>query len=373
MSLIVSSLKDAKPRLTLSMNGFIIFSAIHSAPQEETTLMLFQKRKVQQLTGLVFITLWTASCTITSDLPNLAFKQEMRDFVILISDTAHFTDSSFIVIPQNGQEIMTSDGEADGNLELVYMDAIDGTGREDLFFGYTSDDIATPESEKDYMMSYLDLMETSGVEVLVTDYCSTYSKMDTSYSENLSKGFISFAADQRNLNNIPDSPVFPYPHTSVAESNYPVTDLSDARNFLYLINSENYSTKRDFIDDVKLTNYDMIIMDLYHNETAFTNSEIDELKTKHDGGTRLVMAYMSIGEAEDYRYYWNDSWKTGNPIWLDRENPDWAGNYKVRYWEEDWQDIILTGSSSYLGRILAAGFDGVYLDIIDGFEYFENY
>lgn len=336
-------------------------------------MLLLQKRIVQPLISLVFIALWTDSCTISSGIPNLDFKQEMRDFVILISDTAHLTDSSFIVIPQNGQELITSDGEADGALELSYMDAIDGTGREDLFYGYSGDDIPTPESEKEYMMNYLDLMENSGVEILVTDYCSTQSKMNTSYSENLSKGFISFAADQRNLNNIPDYPTLPYPHNSAEESNYPVTNLSDTRNFLYLINSEKYTTKRDFIDAVKLTNYDMIIMDLFHNETAFTNSEINELKTKPDGGSRLVIAYMSIGEAEDYRYYWNDSWKAGTPIWLDQKNPDWAGNYKVRYWEEEWQDIILSGSGSYLGRILSAGFNGVYLDIIDGFEYFENY
>ena len=82
---------------------------------------------------------------------------------------------------------------------------------------------------------------------------------------------------------------------------------------------------------------------------------------------------MSIGEAEDYRFYWDDSWSTGDPVWLDRENPNWAGNFKVRYWEDEWQEIVLSGANSYLGGILSAGFDGVYLDIIDGFEYFENY
>ena len=29
-------------------------------------------------------------------------------------------------------------------------------------------------------------------------------------------------------------------------------------------------------------------------------------------------------------------------------------------------------ASSYLEKIIGAGFDGVYLDIIDGFEYFEG-
>jgi len=81
---------------------------------------------------------------------------------------------------------------------------------------------------------------------------------------------------------------------------------------------------------------------------------------------------MSIGEAEDYRYYWDSTWRTGNPIWLDKENSDWSGNYKVRYWEYGWQNIIFGNDDSYLKKILDAAFDGVYLDIIDGFEYFEE-
>jgi len=80
---------------------------------------------------------------------------------------------------------------------------------------------------------------------------------------------------------------------------------------------------------------------------------------------------MSIGEAEDYRYYWQSGWKVGNPSFLDKENPNWKGNYKVRYWDKDWQNIIYGNDNSYLKKILDAGFDGVYLDIIDGFEYFE--
>jgi len=225
------------------------------------------------------------------------------------------------------------------------------------------------------MRAYLDVFELKGLEVLTTDYCWNHTKMDNSYTWNNKdpNNYISFAAPERDLNTIPDYPEFPYPHTAADDSNYNVTTLADAQNFLYIINSENYSSKQDFITSVSATDFDIIIMDLFHNDYVYTSSQINELKVKKNGGNRLVICYMSIGEAEDYRFYWDSSWKTGNPTWLDRENPDWEGNYKVRYWEDDWQDIILTGDDSYLGKILAAGFDGVYLDIIDGFEYFENY
>ena len=80
---------------------------------------------------------------------------------------------------------------------------------------------------------------------------------------------------------------------------------------------------------------------------------------------------MSIGEAEDYRYYWMPGWTEGYPDWIVEENPDWTGNFKVKYWDPDWQEIIFGNDDSYLTKIIDSHFDGVYLDIIDAYEYFE--
>ena len=46
-------------------------------------------------------------------------------------------------------------------------------------------------------------------------------------------------------------------------------------------------------------------------------------------------------------------------------NLEWEGNYLVRFWHPDWQRIILEGPDSYLARIKAAGFDGIYIDRAD--------
>jgi cysteinyl-tRNA synthetase len=104
-------------------------------------------------------------------------------------------------------------------------------------------------------------------------------------------------------------------------------------------------------------------------EGAFNSADIQQLRSALPDPA-LVIAYMSIGEAEDYRFYWQDDWKTGSPGWLDSVNPDWAGNFKVRYWDADWQSVVFGSEEAYLDQILAAGFDGVYLDIIDAYEYF---
>ncbi len=301
------------------------------------------------------------------DLSNIDYRQEMRNLVMEIGDYSRSFDSDFIVIPQNGQELATNTGYADGTPQTTYLQSIDATGREDLFYGYTSDNETTPQAENEYLLGLCQICEQNNVEVLTIDYCSSHDKMDNSYTQNQNYGFISFAANDRNLNNIPDYPAQPFNENS---SN--ITAISQAKNFLYLINSENYSAKQDFINAMLQTNYDALIMDLFHNEEAFTNTEIEQLKTKSNGGERLVICYMSIGEAEDYRYYWQSSWNNNKPSWLEPENPNWEGNYKVRYWEQDWKNIIYGNDNSYLKKITNAGFDGVYLDIIDAFDYFEQ-
>jgi cysteinyl-tRNA synthetase len=53
-----------------------------------------------------------------------------------------------------------------------------------------------------------------------------------------------------------------------------------------------------------------------------------------------VLAYLSIGEAESYRSYFDPAWKSDPPPWLGPTNPDWEGNYKVRDWEPARLDII---------------------------------
>lgn len=92
----------------------------------------------------------------------------------------------------------------------------------------------------------------------------------------------------------------------------------------------------------------------------------------------IPVAYISIGEAENYRFYWEKNWVEKKdedklspkaPKWLGHTNPDWEGNYKVRYWDTEWRDSVI---KPYLDKIIEQGFHGVYLDIIDGFEYWSD-
>lgn len=121
--------------------------------------------------------------------------------------------------------------------------------------------------------------------------------------------------------------------------------------------------------------YDAIVIDYTRDgseATALAAADVQRMKFKADGSRRVVLAYMSIGEAESYRWYWNSSWNDfwfipnflTKPSWVGPQNGDWKGNYAVRYWDPAWQKIIV-GDGGYLDRLAKLGFDGVWLDKVD--------
>ena len=162
------------------------------------------------------------------------------------------------------------------------------------------------------------------------------------------------------------------------KTRYDVTSLSGVKNFMIILDPEKYKTKAAYLKAIKNTDYDMVFVDLFYgydkkgNQVSLTKADVNSLKKKKNGGKRLVCSYMSVGEAENYRYYWKTAWnkKSKRPSWIVAENKEWKGNFKVKYWNAEWKKILYGSSNAYLDRLLAAGFDGVYLDVIDAYEYF---
>ena len=81
----------------------------------------------------------------------------------------------------------------------------------------------------------------------------------------------------------------------------------------------------------------------------------------------MVIAYLSIGEAENNRYYWKPEWTKKRPSWIKKENKDWKGNFVVEYWQPVWQNIVFGSPDAFVDRALAQGFDGFYFDIVDAY------
>lgn len=307
------------------------------------------------------------SCTKEEGHPG--YREQMRAFVQEISERGRAVKPGFIVIPQNGLQLLTDDGTLSGMEQVQYLAAIDGVGQEELFYGYdNADDVPTPEAEHSELLGLTRFARAHGLAVLTTDYCSTTSKIDDSYTRNAAEGFISFAADHRELDNIPAYPGAPYNETRDT-----IATLAQAKNFLYLISPSAYAGKEEFLDAVAATRYDAVIMDLFYDEnTQFTSADLDRIRMKPDGGPRLLICYMSIGQAESYRWYWKPSWNSSRPSFVITEDPYWTDNFYVNYWDPAWKGIICGSGDSYLDRVVDAGFDGVYLDLVSAFEFFEE-
>jgi cysteinyl-tRNA synthetase len=109
------------------------------------------------------------------------------------------------------------------------------------------------------------------------------------------------------------------------------------------------------------------------DETSYSKERIEALKAT--GVSPL--AYLSIGEASYFRTYWQDEWgqfrdgalriEKEAPAWMGTvANPNWPESVKVRYWDEAWWNNIIRPR---LDAIIEAGFDGLYMDIVDAYYY----
>ena len=161
------------------------------------------------------------------------------------------------------------------------------------------------------------------------------------------------------------------------------------------------------VDALARSSYDMLVIE--PTRTDFSREEGEDSRTRDfdtaamvarlknevasDGVHRkLVIAYIDIGEAEDWRWYFDwtledpdtvsgpdDPLPADYPSWIVSRDPDgWTGNYPVAFWDETWKDIVIygenTGSdpdrnySSMLDEVIKDGFDGIYLDWVEAFE-----
>ena len=127
--------------------------------------------------------------------------------------------------------------------------------------------------------------------------------------------------------------------------------------------------------------HDVLVMDFSRDGLDSGRYHAEDIATlRARSPSSVIISYMSIGEASDYRSHWHKSWTStgkatgkpthGAPTWLGPNNPSWQNSCKVRYWEEGWQNIIFNDDrTGWLDLIAAQGFNGAYLDIVDAYYF----
>lgn len=153
------------------------------------------------------------------------------------------------------------------------------------------------------------------------------------------------------------------PHDGQAKS-----QLLSVQRWLLLLNNELAPAT---VQRIAESRYDMAVVDdvatLSWNVRYDMAATVRTLQARPDGGKRLVLSYLNVGQAEDYRRYFSSAWKKKPPFWLIGADPEgWAGNFPAAYWQKEWQDILL-GRQGLVEQIARAGFDGAYLDWVAGY------
>ncbi len=348
--------------LALSLAYSVLFPALAHAQQTAQVRIQEGTRDAQQ---------------IAPNAPRSAiildYREEMRKFIQSISIFARKYRPDFAIIAENGLDLVVKREEDDETRTFparTYVRSIDGVLQEAMFFGKQK--FGKPNANKESQEQTLKLAEQaqkSGLKVFTMDYARTPAVIDKAIRMNAAKKFIPFVAPAkgRDLNSLPR-----YPKRPVNENPNSIVSLSTVRNFLRIGDSAAFGRQDEFTLKIHETNYDLVIVDVFHGRSPLSKQAVETLKYKKIGGRRKVLAYMDIGSASSYLYYWKPYWREGSPLWLSapvRGDPD---RFYVEYWNPEWQKIITGDTKSYVYGAIDLGFDGVVLGGIDAYRYFET-
>ncbi len=247
----------------------------------------------------------------------LDYREEMRKFVQSISTFTRKLRPNFVLIAENGLDLVVkrqADDETKSNPARTYIRSIDGVIQKALFYG--DPEFGKPFANKDEQERLLGLTaqaKNNGLKVLVIDYAKAPKVVDESYRLIADRGYVPFVAHaaESNLNSLP-----PYPKRPYMENPRSILSLKDVKNFLRIDNSTAFGRQDEYTLKLHDTNYDMVVVDVFHGRLPLSKQAVETLKYKKVGARRLVLAEIDIGAAASYHYYWKPRWREGSPLWI---------------------------------------------------------
>ncbi|MHB1204525.1 MAG: alpha-1,4-polygalactosaminidase [Rhodospirillaceae bacterium] len=303
-------------------------------------------------------------------IPN--YRDFMRTIIEDLSIYAHGRNPKFVMVTRPGFDLTTwSRREFDldeikrdrlkvspdsivpvGTPLRRYLQRIDGV----LLNGQFCAPLRVPRADVAAMMK-------QGLKMLSVDHCDDASAASAGLQAAVRMGVVAHM-------DLDTDDVFDRVPTRrpVPENPANVETLADARNMLVMLDSKAYGSKEEWLAALTATNYDVIVTDaFYRGNQPLSKDAVHGLKFKQMGARRLVLARLSLGYAEDERYYWQRDWKIGEPSWIQGRAPGRPGSYVVEFWNPAWKAVI----GKYFAGIMDLGFDGVVLDGVEAYRRWE--
>lgn len=139
-----------------------------------------------------------------------------------------------------------------------------------------------------------------------------------------------------------------------------VDTVEDKKPKLDILNKDKYKQvswayylKDPVLLAIETAPFSLFVIDVENENTVFTKKQISKLQK-----TKKVFAYLSLGDAEDYRSYWKPLWNQKKPKWLGNEHPLWKGNFSVQdLLNKEWLEI----TKQQLDNVISVGYDGIVI------------
>ncbi len=302
--------------------------------------------------------------------PAIDYREEMRAFVERIAAFARGHRPQFIVVAAGGLALINKGGADHPSTPAParrFMAAIDGV----LIEGLNSRPSGgpAPADERKALLALARQARDHGLKVLVKQSGIDAELARESVRALRREGFIAFLAEPAPPAGFSDPPL---PRRPIAENPRSVLALADASNFAEIADSRAFGREDAFALAMHDTNFDVVIVDVFHGRQALSRRAVETLRYKKIGARRLVLARIDIGIAAADRYYWKRHWREGFPEWVEEPLPGDPDRHHVRYWRSGWQKIVFGDADSYVYGAIDQGFDGVVLAGLDVFRFFET-
>lgn len=92
-----------------------------------------------------------------------------------------------------------------------------------------------------------------------------------------------------------------------------------------------------------------------------TASDIQMIRSQARAGSKFVLAYMNFSESSPASGTWDQAWSLSRPSWSAGDSCVVPDGMRVKFWEAEWKAVVYRRPGSYLDRIIALGFDGIYI------------
>lgn len=317
-----------------------------------------------KLKTFLFFTILLVSCkqpTGNLSPQKITFQEEMRLLVQNLSKNAKAIKANFIVIPQNGLELLKTNSIPNSS----YLQSIDGIGAESIYFGYNVVDQENTKADVNFFESYLNEITIGTKPVFAVDYCGTNEVINRSILINKAKNNKLYITNNKSLSELPNPNV-----PLLGENKSNIEKLQDAKNFMLMANLDNYP-KETLIESIANTNFDIVVVNCFYKNDLLNAKDIIALKTKKNGGKRLVLAQIDVSIADSKKYYWVADWKLNLPQFVNKQMDIDGTKFRANYWQEEWQNILSGNENSIISNFIKLDFNGTYLTGNEAFVFYE--